>query len=50
VVFNADEEKSSLGSRATIKKYAADQDLVLSYEPPEEEQVIISTNCVIRQT
>lgn len=44
VVFNADEEKSSLGSRAAVKKLAADQDLVLSFEPPEKEQVIISTN------
>ena len=44
VTFNADEEKSSLGSRAAIKRLAADQDLVLSYEPPEMEQVIISTN------
>ena len=44
VSFNADEEKSSLGSRSMIKKLAADQDLVLSFEPPEKEQVIISTN------
>jgi glutamate carboxypeptidase len=44
IVFNADEEKSSLGSRTAIKKLAADQDLVLSYEPPEQEQVIIATN------
>ncbi len=44
ISFNADEEKSSLGSSAAIKKLAADQDLVLSFEPPEKEQVIISTN------
>lgn len=44
ICFNADEEKSSLGSRSLIKKVAASQDLVLSYEPPEQEQVIISTN------
>jgi glutamate carboxypeptidase len=44
ICFNADEEKSSLGSRTAIKKLAAEQDLVLSYEPPEKEQVIISTN------
>jgi len=44
ICFNADEEKSSLGSRAAIRKLAAEQDLVLSYEPPEKEQVIISTN------
>ena len=42
--FNADEEKSSLGSRALIRKLAADQDVVLSFEPPEQEQVIIATN------
>ena len=44
VSFNADEEKSSLGSREAIRKLAADQDLVLSFEPPEREQVIVSTN------
>ncbi len=44
VVFNPDEEKSSLGSRATIRELAAGQDIVLSYEPPEKEQVIIATN------
>lgn len=44
VSFTADEEKSSLGSRAAIKQLAAEQDLVLSFEPPEKEQVIISTN------
>ena len=44
ICFNADEEKSSLGSRALIRKLAADQDVVLSFEPPEQEQVIIATN------
>jgi glutamate carboxypeptidase len=44
IVFNADEEKSSLGSHKAISQLAADQDLVLSFEPPEKEQVIISTN------
>jgi glutamate carboxypeptidase len=44
VMFNSDEEKSSLGSRAAIKKLAADKDLVMVFEPPEKEQVIISTN------
>jgi glutamate carboxypeptidase len=44
IAFNADEEKSSLGSGKLIKKLAATQDLVLSFEPPEQEQVIISTN------
>ena len=44
ICFNADEEKSSLGSRALIKQLAADQDVVLSFEPPEQEQVIIATN------
>ncbi|MEI7432230.1 MAG: M20/M25/M40 family metallo-hydrolase, partial [Betaproteobacteria bacterium] len=44
IAFNADEEKSSLGSSKVLKKLAATQDLVLSFEPPEQEQVIISTN------
>jgi glutamate carboxypeptidase len=43
-ILNADEEKSSLGSHKAISQLAADQDLVLSFEPPEKEQVIISTN------
>ena len=44
VCFNADEEKSSLGSRETIRRLAAAQDYVFSYEPPEREQLIVATN------
>jgi len=44
VLFNADEEKSSLGSREMIKKLAAQQDYVFIYEPPEADRVTISTN------
>jgi glutamate carboxypeptidase len=44
VLFNPDEEKSSLGSRGTIKQLAAESDFALSYEPPEEDQVTIGTN------
>ncbi len=44
VLFNADEEKSSIGSRAQIRQYAPDYDYALSYEPPEEDQVTVGTN------
>ena len=44
VLFNPDEEKSSLGSRHTIRDLAAQQDFVLSFEPPEADQVIVGTN------
>ncbi len=45
VLFNPDEEKSSLGSREIIKDLASRQDVVLIYEPPKaEEQVTIATN------
>ncbi|AMP13628.1 glutamate carboxypeptidase [Collimonas pratensis] len=44
VLFNPDEEKSSLGSRAMISKLSADQDYVLVYEPPEADRVTVSTN------
>lgn len=44
VLFNADEEKSSIGSRALIKKISQDHDYALSYEPPEDDQVTIGTN------
>ncbi len=44
VLFNSDEEKSSLGSRAMIGKLSAQQDYVLSYEPPDAERVIVATN------
>jgi glutamate carboxypeptidase len=44
VLFNADEERSSIGSRAQIRRVATDYDYVLSYEPPEEDQVTVATN------
>jgi glutamate carboxypeptidase len=44
VLFNADEERSSTGSRAQIKRAAADHDCALSYEPPEDDQVTVATN------
>ena len=44
VCFNADEERSSFGSSSVLSRQAADQDIVLSFEPPEKDQVIISTN------
>lgn len=44
VLFNADEEKSSLGSRDMIKKLSVLQDYVFIYEPPEADRVTISTN------
>ncbi|SNS83892.1 glutamate carboxypeptidase [Noviherbaspirillum humi] len=44
VVFNPDEEKSSLGSRAVITRLAPDHDYVFSYEPPEKENVAVATN------
>jgi glutamate carboxypeptidase len=48
VLFNADEERSSIGSRAQIKRIAAEHDYAhdyaLSYEPPDEEQVTVATN------
>lgn len=44
VLFNPDEEKSSLGSRSLITKLSADQDYVLVYEPPEADVVTVATN------
>ncbi|MBV8617694.1 MAG: M20/M25/M40 family metallo-hydrolase [Curvibacter sp.] len=44
VLFNPDEEKSSLGSRSIIQKLSADQDFVLVFEPPESERVTVGTN------
>lgn len=44
VFFNPDEEKSSLGSRAAIRATAAEQDYVLSYEPPDADRVIVAAN------
>jgi len=44
VLFNADEEKSSLGSRGLIRDLSARQDAVLCYEPPEADRVTVATN------
>lgn len=44
ILFNPDEEKSSLGSRELIRTLSAQQDYVLSYEPPDAERVIVATN------
>jgi glutamate carboxypeptidase len=44
ILFNPDEEKSSLGSRDMIRTLSAQQDYVLSYEPPDAERVIVATN------
>ena len=44
VLFNPDEEKSSLGSRDMISKLASDQDFVLVFEPPEADVVTVATN------
>jgi glutamate carboxypeptidase len=44
VLFNPDEEKSSLGSRNMISKLSADQDYVLVFEPPEADVVTVATN------
>lgn len=44
VLFNPDEEKGSFGSRDLIKKVAAEQDYVLSYEPPNTDAVTVATN------
>jgi glutamate carboxypeptidase len=44
VLFNPDEEKSSLGSREMISKLSAEQDYVLVFEPPEADVVTVATN------
>lgn len=44
ILFNPDEEKSSLGSREAIRSLSASQDDVLIFEPPDAERVIIATN------
>ena len=44
VLFNPDEEKSSLGSREAIRSLSSTQDYVFVYEPPEADRVTISTN------
>jgi glutamate carboxypeptidase len=46
VLFNSDEETGSLGSHETIRTSAAQHDYVLSYEPPDQERVIVATNGV----
>jgi glutamate carboxypeptidase len=46
VLFNADEEKSSIGSRDHIRRAASEHDYALSYEPPESDQVTVGTNGV----
>lgn len=44
VLFNADEEKGSFGSRDLIRETAIGYDYVLSYEPPNTDAVTIATN------
>ncbi|HSU41014.1 MAG TPA: glutamate carboxypeptidase [Polyangiaceae bacterium] len=44
VIFDPDEEKGSPGSRELIRTLAAEQDAVLSFEPPDAERVIVATN------
>lgn len=44
VLFNPDEEKSSLGSRDMIAKLSSVQDYVLVFEPPEADVVTVATN------
>jgi len=48
VLFNPDEEESSVGSRDLIRARAATQDFVLSYEPPDREIVTVATNGIAR--
>lgn len=44
VLFNADEEKGSFGSRDLIRDIASRHDYVLSYEPPNTDAVTVATN------
>lgn len=44
VLFNPDEEKGSFGSRDLIRELAAEQDYVLSFEPPDTDAVTVATN------
>jgi len=44
VLFNPDEETGSEGSRALIGELARNHDVVLSFEPPESQQVAVATN------
>ena len=46
VLFNSDEETGSLGSHEMIRTNASQHDYVLSYEPPDQERVIVATNGV----
>jgi glutamate carboxypeptidase len=48
VLFNPDEEESSIGSRDLIRVLAAKQDYVLSYEPPDRDVVAVATNGIAR--
>ena len=48
VFFNPDEEESSIGSRSLIQKLSAEQDYVLSYEPPDRDIVTVATNGIAR--
>jgi glutamate carboxypeptidase len=48
VLFNPDEEESSIGSRNLIQTLAAEQDYVLSYEPPDRNIVTVATNGIAR--
>jgi glutamate carboxypeptidase len=43
ILFNPDEERSSLGSRDMIRTLSTQQDYVLSYESPDAERVIVAT-------
>lgn len=44
LLFNPDEERSSIGSREAIRRLAPQQDAVLIFEPPEAEKLIVATN------
>jgi glutamate carboxypeptidase len=44
VLFDPDEEKGSAGSRELIGALSAEHDVVLSFEPPDGERVIVATN------
>ena len=48
VLFNPDEEESSIGSRNLIQTLASKQDYVLSYEPPDRNIVTVATNGIAR--
>lgn len=52
VLFNADEERGSAGSRALIRRLAADNDAVLSFEGTgiEHEAIRTATSGIVRVT